>query len=474
MEMGRVYMPMRSRSPGLSWQTPNKLCHDSHSLYCYYEKWTNCTMAHVNNLASTQAKVRMFKMDQEAIDYFRNSGRISQKAMNNYISERVINFYPPIHFDYLRFLVPKPLSVVTDSIVIKPTRIYYWWRAISASYLIRLNKQTQYLIQQFSIPGLKELNGKCVSMYIRYGDKAREMKLRPVQSYLEIAVKLWEAMYSTNSSNKVLVVGTETPSVLMEVLNWARDNGDWRILYNPIQLEIFKEKGNELFIQGIANTLPSFKLLKLKRIREFIDIPEKKESNVTYSKAVDNNSTVGRVVKNNSLRKVESKYIQHNPRRSIHNNNLARQQTQHNKNRINHDRKNIDDILKSPRVLIQDEDSQSDSDILDREMQANESFDDVYPFSNFHRKLVTQLFLNQEEYFEKFIELEYISIITNLADIMRCDSFVCTLGSNYCRLVDELRAMIAAKPENLFADLSFETCRNPPCVGPQGFASFDW
>lgn len=69
----------------------------------------------------------------------------------------------------------------------------------------------------------------------------------------------------------------------------------------------------------------------------------------------------------------------------------------------------------------------------------------------------------------------FLIVILNLADFMRCDSFVCTLGSNSCRIIDELRALVAAKPYAYFADLSGETCRNPPCYGDnRDFINFNW
>ena len=36
-------------------------------------------------------------------------------------------------------------------------------------------------------------------------------------------------------------------------------------------------------------------------------------------------------------------------------------------------------------------------------------------------------------------ELEYISMLLNLELLLSCDAWVCTLASNVCRLIDELR-----------------------------------
>jgi hypothetical protein len=68
---------------------------------------------------------------------------------------------------------------------------------------------------------------------------------------------------------------------------------------------------------------------------------------------------------------------------------------------------------------------------------------------------------------------EYLSMMLNLHYLLRSAAWVCTLGSNYCRLVDELRTTVAAKADHPFADLSVESCPSPPCVY-QEIKYFDW
>jgi hypothetical protein len=68
---------------------------------------------------------------------------------------------------------------------------------------------------------------------------------------------------------------------------------------------------------------------------------------------------------------------------------------------------------------------------------------------------------------------EYLSMMLNLHYLLRSAAWVCTLGSNYCRVVDELRATVAAKADHPFADLSIESCPSPPCVY-QEIKYFDW
>jgi hypothetical protein len=68
---------------------------------------------------------------------------------------------------------------------------------------------------------------------------------------------------------------------------------------------------------------------------------------------------------------------------------------------------------------------------------------------------------------------EYLSMMLNLHYLLRSTAWVCTLGSNYCRVVDELRATVAAKADHPFADLSVESCPNPPCIY-QDLRTFYW
>lgn len=68
---------------------------------------------------------------------------------------------------------------------------------------------------------------------------------------------------------------------------------------------------------------------------------------------------------------------------------------------------------------------------------------------------------------------EYLSMMLNLHYLLRSTAWVCTLGSNFCRVVDELRTTVAAKANHPFADLSVESCSKPPCVY-QEIKYFDW
>lgn len=69
---------------------------------------------------------------------------------------------------------------------------------------------------------------------------------------------------------------------------------------------------------------------------------------------------------------------------------------------------------------------------------------------------------------------QYLSILLNLEYALRCDAWACTLASNSCRLIDELRATVGGKANYAFADLSIETCRRPPCYDGEDIYWLDW
>lgn len=58
-------------------------------------------------------------------------------------------------------------------------------------------------------------------------------------------------------------------------------------------------------------------------------------------------------------------------------------------------------------------------------------------------------------------DLEYFSMILNLDSFLKCHGFVCTQGSNFCRVLDELRASVANKANRELVDMEIFTGRYP-------------
>ena len=68
-------------------------------------------------------------------------------------------------------------------------------------------------------------------------------------------------------------------------------------------------------------------------------------------------------------------------------------------------------------------------------------------------------------------KLEYISMLLNQYYALRSEAFVCTLKSNSCRLVDEMRATVGGKANRFYADLSIGSCPHPPCLDTYDYIS---
>ncbi len=68
---------------------------------------------------------------------------------------------------------------------------------------------------------------------------------------------------------------------------------------------------------------------------------------------------------------------------------------------------------------------------------------------------------------------EYLNMLLNIHHLIQGDAWVCTIGSNFCRVVDELRATVGGKAGGAFVDLSMEKCGQPPCIYG-GYIDMDW
>lgn len=82
-----------------------------------------------------------------------------------------------------RFIVPSELVRLRKGSGLNPANDIDWWRAITSAYLIRPNPDTLAFIEGLRDPILKAKEGRCVSTYIRHGDKAVEMELLGFESY---------------------------------------------------------------------------------------------------------------------------------------------------------------------------------------------------------------------------------------------------------------------------------------------------
>jgi hypothetical protein len=62
-------------------------------------------------------------------------------------------------------------------------------------------------------------------------------------------------------------------------------------------------------------------------------------------------------------------------------------------------------------------------------------------------------------------------MVLNIDAHIRCSGFVCTHGSNFCRVIDELRATVGHKANKPYADFSCQS-QKLPCINSEVHAGW--
>jgi len=333
MKSGRVLLDATDRIT--SWETNTTFCKTRNVLgkECYYEPWSSCTLedaglnssqvdsvgaAYEKDIKNRKSEIKILKLSRTQMsNYIHSKHRGRLPAMNSVRTLVIPNVVP------FKELIPEPMKDILRNGPMKRRFWYYWWRAVSAAYIMRPNSRTKTWLTSHSTLSLKT-NESCVAVYVRRGDKFKEMKLVPFPQYAATAEKMWDEGLvpgSQGQQTRIMFFSSEDPSVLQEAQEWAMRKG-WKLLH--------------------------------------VDI-------------IDRNKSPAR--------------------------------------------------LKGPRTTG--------------------------------------------------LENEYLALILNLQYALRCNAWVCTLASNFCRLIDELRATVGGQAYAPYADLSVETCSSSPCIG-SGIKSFDW
>ena len=117
-----------------------------------------------------------------------------------------------------------------------------------------------------------------------------------------------------------------------------------------------------------------------------------------------------------------------------------------------------------------------DQDVIKQAMSWGKTNNVQILFSNLTKQLTNPNVVHRPHDMEKSLpdhhEFEYFSYILHLHEILSCDVHVCTLPSNYCRLIDELRCTVGGNCNGWNADVSSETCASPPCIRQFGLAQY--
>lgn len=219
---------------------------------------------------------------------------------------------------------------------------HWWWRAISATFQLRPNPTTLALLEEFASKSIAQVDGYCISTYVRHGDKHREMALVPFERYKRAAEVIW--------SNQFIEIARTTDS-----------------------------------------SISSSSL------------------NQTLHTNQSNASSVSSSVSNNNIGS------NHSPLKKV--------------------------------LYIGSEDIGVYDDAAN--WGRRQGIDVVW--MNISKEITTQTTKKKHPW-------EFLSYLVNLAEASKCQVFICTYMSNYCRLVDELRATVGGKANRYMVDVNFELC----------------
>lgn len=174
-----------------------------------------------------------------------------QKAvvLSNINQTDKVVYIPSYEIKKYLFFVPDFIKRLINNTIIKYKNNYKFWSIQSLTYVIRLNDKTYEYINK----NYKELNSlkykKCMSVWIRHGDKIKEMKLIPTYQY-EKAVTFFKSIVNENF---IIYLSSDDPNVFKEMnrnylINYLKFN---RSDYNKTRT--YKVKGGELTIYVLAD-----------------------------------------------------------------------------------------------------------------------------------------------------------------------------------------------------------------------------
>ncbi len=345
MNMGRVYLQNPLIHDKVQWEVSNPFCQNrtATNLECYYEPWSSCTIfdALGPNAISIlrNAKNMEYPMNHKQVRSFMWTGEINQyrdpSALKNFINKFEANKVVLLKtMGRLKYgLVPNIFWPIIECSPMNQTFSYYWWRAVSTSYIMRPNDASMQWMNNHALVDFNREVNNAIGIYVRRGDKEIEMRIAPLEEYINGVEYLWKhdfmnGIVEDTNGKRQIFLASEDSKVIDEMIKWQQKSP----LYNMAFTKVFDRHG--LYAEKTANERRQF----------------------------------GR--------------------------------------------------------------------------------------ENHHPE-------------------EYLSMMLNVHYLLRSTAWICTMSSNFCRVIDELRATVGAKADHPYLDLSIETCDSPPCVF-RGMKYFDW
>ncbi len=246
MHLKRVYLP-HPDGDNFFWETFNEFCRTTNrwepGMGCYYQPMSKCnwhdTGMDVNKIPNIEPGSFKGTFDDQT------KWEAKMKELENVRAFNIIMTTGKIAYDN-KIYIPHQLVQLISCSPMKPGLGYYWWRAVSATYIARphdLAVQKMANLTQ-NIAHIRDTK-ECIAMHVRHGDKAIEMQLLPFSLYREVAEAMWRrgmvpaaaAMAqrgeAPSSKNGTFFLSSEDVAVFQQAIKWGAENG-WDIQYTNL------------------------------------------------------------------------------------------------------------------------------------------------------------------------------------------------------------------------------------------------
>jgi len=221
-------------------------CRNTHGFACFFQDLSNCTL--------TREQTR------EARRWGPDLPRLKDKraVMVTTISARRVNFP-------LMSGTPKRFHELLEYYQEDPK---FWWRTQASTFMLRPNIRTldriNTILSNHTIA--PELPSGCVSMHVRHGDKYREMRLHPLEEYVDWAekmlfedsalVKLTPDLSEAREA-RTIFLSTEDPKVIEE----AAELKNWNFVW--LHEKLTNANMHKLSRQGAERVIKDLATIKL-------------------------------------------------------------------------------------------------------------------------------------------------------------------------------------------------------------------
>lgn len=189
------------------------------SLDCYYEPWSSCTIedalqgTSLQGLRSSNRHLFIHEVEQ-----LHKAGNATARA---YIAQ----------LGDSSEILPHSLKHLYECSPFHKDKYRYWWRSVSAAYMVRPNEPTRQLIMQHRQDAEMKFDHQkeqCVSVHIRRGDKHLEMRMIDDEHiFYETAKTLWAGVKNRTHSTQekgIMFVGSEDAGVFSTAMEWGQKN----------------------------------------------------------------------------------------------------------------------------------------------------------------------------------------------------------------------------------------------------------